>query len=90
MRSCSTAAHIHGSFGADNLSLIGTFADEATEQLTAETYTPTAEMPKDKIPCYDPSTMHFLGYAKAMTPTEVGCPYCCTGDVLLHKLRRIQ
>uniref|UniRef100_A0A383W8G7 Aldehyde dehydrogenase domain-containing protein n=1 Tax=Tetradesmus obliquus TaxID=3088 RepID=A0A383W8G7_TETOB len=45
---------------------------EASEQLQgAELYTPTTQLPKDKIPCYDPSSMQFLGYAKAMSPAEV-------------------
>lgn len=35
------------------------------------TYTPGAAAPKGQIPCYDPSTMQFLGHAKAMTPAEV-------------------
>eukprot|EP00879_Flechtneria_rotunda_P025534 GHRR01027136.1.p1 GENE.GHRR01027136.1~~GHRR01027136.1.p1 ORF type:complete len:614 (+),score=214.33 GHRR01027136.1:630-2471(+) len=45
--------------------------DEAAEVLQAEMYIPTGQVPKDKIPCYDPSTMQFLGYTKAMTPAEV-------------------
>lgn len=45
--------------------------EELAEQLDAEKYTPPKTLPKDKIPCYDPGTMQFLGYAKAMTPDEV-------------------
>eukprot|EP00882_Tetradesmus_deserticola_P031629 GHRQ01035776.1.p2 GENE.GHRQ01035776.1~~GHRQ01035776.1.p2 ORF type:complete len:179 (+),score=67.65 GHRQ01035776.1:181-717(+) len=46
-------------------------AEEASEQLQdAELYTPALQLP-GKIPCYDPSSMQLLGYAKAMTPTEV-------------------
>jgi hypothetical protein len=49
-------------------------AEEAAEQLQgAELYTPTTQLPKDKIPCYDPSSMKFLGNAKAMSPAEVCC-----------------
>lgn len=46
-------------------------ADESAEVLSKETYTPGTAAPKGQIPCYDPSTMQFLGYTKAMTPAEV-------------------
>lgn len=47
-------------------------SDEAAEVLGTEVYRPgAAPLPKDRIPCYDPSTMQLLGYAKAMTPAEV-------------------
>jgi hypothetical protein len=61
-------------------------ADEAAEgQLQgAEQYTPTTQLPKDKIPCYDPSSMQFLGYAKAMSPAEVRCCCCVVQLALLH------
>lgn len=45
-------------------------ADEAAEALDAPSYVP-GPLPKDRIPCYDPSTMQLLGYAPAMTPAEV-------------------
>jgi hypothetical protein len=45
--------------------------EELAEELDAATYVPGKTLPKDKIPCYDPGTMQFLGYAKAMTPDEV-------------------
>ena len=32
---------------------------------------PGKEKKQSGIPCYDPSTMQHLGYAKAMTPQEV-------------------
>lgn len=48
------------------------WADETAEVLHNGTYTPGAAAPKGQIPCYDPSTMQFLGHAKAMTPAEVG------------------
>lgn len=37
----------------------------------SSTYSPGSAAPKGQIPCYDPSTMQFLGYAKAMTPAQV-------------------
>lgn len=37
----------------------------------AAKYSPPKSLPKDKIPCYDPGTMQFLGHVKAMTPDEV-------------------
>ena len=61
-------------------------ADEAAEEPTGEAYKPTGKAPpKGKIACYDPSTMRLLGYAKAMTPAEVGgvlllmCVLCVWG-----------
>jgi len=39
--------------------------------LSTGTYTPGTAAPKGQIPCYDPSTMQFLGCVKAMTPAEV-------------------
>jgi hypothetical protein len=45
--------------------------EELAETLDAEQYSPPKTLPKDKIPCYDPGTLQFLGYAKAMTPDEV-------------------
>ena len=44
---------------------------ELAEELDAPEYSPPKTLPKDKIPCYDPGTMQFLGHAKAMTPAEV-------------------
>ena len=65
--------------------------DEAAEELSAEKYKPSGKAPpKGKIACYDPSTMQLLGYAKAMTPAEVGfrCGLCvgrvCVLDVAGH------
>jgi hypothetical protein len=46
--------------------------EELAETLDAPKYVPAKSPPKDKIPCYDPGTMQLLGYAKAMTPDEVG------------------
>jgi hypothetical protein len=55
------------------LHLLRPAAEEAAKVLEgAETFQPSAApWPKDRIPCYDPSTMQLLGYAKAMTPAEV-------------------
>lgn len=39
--------------------------------LHAETYIPGTTALKGQVPCYDPSTMQFLGHTKAMTPAEV-------------------
>lgn len=58
--------------------------EELAEQLDAEKYSPPKTLPKDKIPCYDPGTMQFLGYAKAMTPEEVRR---CSAQLLSAKLR---
>lgn len=67
-------------------------ADESAEVLDKETYLPGSTAPKGQIPCYDPSTMQFLGHIKAMTPAEVSDSHCsdssrrnsCSLDVCSH------
>ena len=70
--------------------------DEAAEVVAGQRYVPSAPPPKDKIPCYDPSTMQLLGYAKAMSAAEVGGGNCfsqvaATGPckVRTHLMQRI-
>jgi hypothetical protein len=50
--------------------------DELADELDAAIYSPPKSMPKDKVPCYDPATMQFLGHARAMTPDEVCVAVC--------------
>jgi hypothetical protein len=46
-------------------------AEDLDGPASKQQYVPGKEKKQSGIPCYDPSTMQHLGYAKAMTPQEV-------------------
>jgi hypothetical protein len=46
-------------------------AEDLDGPASKQQYVPGKDTKKSGIPCYDPSTMQLLGYAKAMTPQEV-------------------
>jgi hypothetical protein len=46
-------------------------AAELSDSIPGDKYVPGKALPKDRVPCYDPGNMQYLGDMPAMTPGEV-------------------
>jgi hypothetical protein len=46
-------------------------AGELNDSIDGDKYVPAKTLPKDRVPCYDPGNMQYLGDMPAMKPDEV-------------------